>query len=373
MEEFTMNTRIYMGEDSCEKISEFEIKRAFIFCDPFMKQSGKTDLIVTKLVKMRVEYYIFADVVPDPDMTVIQKGLNQLNAFKPDTVFAFGGGSAIDTAKAVVHLYAKMHNIARPRIIAVPTTSGTGSEVTNIAILNRLALGTKQGLVSEAMYADAAVLIPEFLESLPYKVFATSSIDALVHAAESYLSPKATPFTEMYSKQAVEMILRGYGKIAAYGTDVWKEEKEAYLRASTYAGIAFSNSGCAAVHAMSYAFGGKYHVPHGESNYQFFTAVLRMYQTKKPKGKIDVFDRMVREILCREGFAGEETKEDGISLLEELLQNVLVRRPMSDYGAQKEDLDVFAQSTVKNQQRLLANNYAELTQEEIREIYRRCL
>ena len=114
-------------------------------------------------------------------------------------------------------------------------------------------------------------------------------------------------------------------------------------------------------------------MPHGESNYQFFTAVLRMYQTKKPKGKIAVFDRMVREILCREGFAGEETKEDGISLLEELLQNVLASRPMSDYGAQREDLDVFAQSTVKNQQRLLANNYAELTQEEIREIYRRCL
>ena len=81
MEEFTMNTRIYMGEDSCEKISEFEIKRAFIFCDPFMKQSGKTDLIVTKLVKMRVEYYIFADVVPDPDMAVIQ-GIESAECFQ---------------------------------------------------------------------------------------------------------------------------------------------------------------------------------------------------------------------------------------------------------------------------------------------------
>ncbi len=318
----------------------------------------------------------------EPTDEMAQAILEEVQKRDCSRIIAVGGGTIIDLAKALVlkgqdtidQMYAHMADLKKNKtLVIVPTTCGTGSEVTNIAILNRLALGTKQGLVSEAMYADAAVLIPEFLESLPYKVFATSSIDALVHAAESYLSPKATPFTEMYSKQAVEMILRGYGKIAAYGTDVWKEEKEAYLRASTYAGIAFSNSGCAAVHAMSYAFGGKYHVPHGESNYQFFTAVLRMYQTKKPKGKIDVFDRMVREILCREGFAGEETKEDGISLLEELLQNVLARRPMSDYGAQREDLDVFAQSTVKNQQRLLANNYAELTQEEIREIYRRCL
>ena len=103
MEEFIINTKIYMGGDSSEKIADFAIKRAFIFCDPFMRQSGKTDLIVTKLVNLHAEYQIFAEVVPDPDMTVIQKGLNQLNMFRPDTVFALGGGSAIDTAKAVVH------------------------------------------------------------------------------------------------------------------------------------------------------------------------------------------------------------------------------------------------------------------------------
>ena len=317
----------------------------------------------------------------EPTDEMAQALLEEVQKRDCSRIIAIGGGTIIDLAKALVlkgqdtidQMYAHMADLKKNKtLVIVPTTCGTGSEVTNIAILNRLALGTKQGLVSEAMYADAAVLIPEFLESLPYKVFATSSIDALVHAAESYLSPKATPFTEMYSKQAVEMILRGYGKIAAYGTDVWKEEKEAYLRASTYAGIAFSNSGCAAVHAMSYAFGGKYHVPHGESNYQFFTAVLRMYQTKKPKGKIAVFDRMEKgySILLKNT---RNSRKAEARCLEELLQNVLARRPMSDYGAQREDLDVFAQSTVKNQQRLLANNYAELTQEEIREIYRRCL
>ena len=171
------------------------------------------------------------------------------------------------------------------RLIIIPTTCGTGSEVTNISILNRTRLGTKQGLVSPAMFADHAVLIPEFLQSLPYSVFATSSIDALIHAVESYLSPSATPYTEMYSLQAMQDILRGYCQIAERGQHARFQSSAEYLRASNYAGIAFSNSGCAAVHAMSYALGGKYHVAHGESNYQFFTDVLRKYQEKKPDGK----------------------------------------------------------------------------------------
>ena len=95
LEEFIMNTKVYMGEGSCEKIYEFSIKRAFIFCDPFMQQSGKIELVVKKLADMHAEYRIFAEVVPDPDMTVIQKGLNQLNSFRPDTVFALGSGSSI--------------------------------------------------------------------------------------------------------------------------------------------------------------------------------------------------------------------------------------------------------------------------------------
>ena len=109
MEDFIMSTKIYMGEGSCDKIREFQIERAFIVCDPFMQTSGMTDLISDKLSDMGAEYQIFAEVVPDPDLTVIQKGLNQLNIFRPDTVFAIGGGSAIDTAKSIVYLLSLIH------------------------------------------------------------------------------------------------------------------------------------------------------------------------------------------------------------------------------------------------------------------------
>ena len=293
-------------------------------------------------------------------------------------VIAVGGGGVLDIAKLLVlqhvtpilDLYDGKLPLQKARdLVLVPTTCGTGSEVTNISILNRTRLGTKQGLVSPAMFADHAVLIPEFLQSLPYSVFATSSIDALIHAVESYLSPSATPYTEMYSLQAMQDILRGYCQIAERGQHARFQSSAEYLRASNYAGIAFSNSGCAAVHAMSYALGGKYHVAHGESNYQFFTDVLLKYQEKKPDGKIRTLDHFLQNTIAAAGSGAELEGDTGIDLLECLLSKVLERKRMADYGVTREDIPVFAQSTIDNQQRLLKNNYVPLTLEDITAIY----
>ena len=138
-------------------------------------------------------------------------------------VVAIGGGTVIDIAKVLAvgggesidELYGMAPELPKRReLVLIPTTCGTGSEVTNISILNRTRLGTKMGLVGPAMYADAAVLIPQLLEGLPFGVFATSSIDALVHAVESSLSPKATPYTKLFGYKAIEMLIRGYHTIA---------------------------------------------------------------------------------------------------------------------------------------------------------------
>lgn len=143
-------------------------------------------------------------------------------------IIAIGGGTVIDIAKVLAvsagdpldSLYAAPDKIEKKReLIILPTTCGTGSEVTNISIINRTRLGTKVGLVSPHMYADEAVLVPELLNTLPFAVFATSSIDALVHAVESSLSPKATPYTKLFGYKAIEMIIKGYQKIAAEGKD----------------------------------------------------------------------------------------------------------------------------------------------------------
>lgn len=318
----------------------------------------------------------------EPTDVMTQAILDEVNQGNYERVIAVGGGTIIDIAKVLVleggesidALYDNMANLKKKReLIIIPTTCGTGSEVTNIAILNRTRLGTKQGLVSPCMYADYAVLIPEFLGSLPYKVFATSSIDALIHAVESYLSPSATPYTELFSIIAMKSILEGYCQIAEKGQFTRFGHSAEYLRASNYAGIAFGNSGCAAVHAMSYALGGKYHVAHGESNYQFFTDVLYKYQEKKPEGKIQDLEQILSDTISEAGRGAGLTGKTGFELLESLLGKVLPRMRMSDYGATQDDIEPFTQSTIDNQQRLLKNNYVPLTREDIRDIFQQRL
>lgn len=292
-----------------------------------------------------------------------------------DRIIAFGGGTIVDICKVLalkvpensVDLF--MGKVAPEKVkelVVVPTTCGTGSEVTNVAIAELKSLKIKKGIAVDQTYADYAVLIPEALKGLPDYVFATSSIDALIHAMESYLSPKANPFTELYSLKAIEMIMDGYKKVLATGKADQKA-REPYLKdfliASCYAGIAFGNAGCAAVHAMSYSIGGAFHVPHGEANYQFFTEVFKMYMRKEPDGKIKAASEILANILdC--GY--DEVYEK----LEEFLGQIMVKKPLREYGMTEDQIDSFTVSTVENQQRLLGNNYVFLTDDEIREIFK---
>jgi len=247
----------------------------------------------------------------------------------------------------------------------VPTTCGTGSEVTNVAIAELKSLHVKKGLAVEETYASKAVLIPESLSGLPDYVFATSSIDALIHAIESYLSPKASTYTEMYSLAAIEMIMKGYQKIIERGGNKAENRGDLlkdFCLAANYAGIAFGNAGCAAVHALSYSIGGAFHVPHGEANYQFFTEVFKMYMRKDPKGKITKANQILADILgCTADVVYDE--------LEKVLDQLIAKKPLREYGMSEAQIDEFTRSTVENQQRLLANNYVYLTDEEIREIF----
>lgn len=311
----------------------------------------------------------------EPSDTMINAILKQLEQKQYNRIIAVGGGTIIDIAKVIAvsgqtkdvnSLYENMDALkAQHELIVVPTTCGTGSEVTNIAIVNRQKLGTKQGLVSEEMYPRKAVLIPEFIATLPYKVFATSSIDALIHAMESYLSPLATDYTKLFSIAAIEAILDGYCKVA--------EDKSAigslggqFLKASNYAGIAFGNAGCGTIHAMSYALGGKYHVAHGESNYQFMMPVLELYKERKQEGAIKDLETVVGRVLSAK--KGQELQK-----LKELLEKILPHKPMKEYGAVPEDIPLFTDSTILNQQRLLGRSYIPLTREDVQYLFSSCL
>lgn len=288
-------------------------------------------------------------------------------------IIAIGGGTVIDIAKALAvanesasmdELYGVMPNLhKRYELVIIPTTCGTGSEVTNIAVFNRTRMGTKMGLVGPAMYADKAVLIPELLYSLPFPVFATSSIDALVHAVESVLSPKATPYTKLFGYRAIEMLICNYQKIAAEGHDALKPLLDDFLVASNYAGIAFGTAGCGAVHAMAYPLGGKYHVAHGESNYANFTGVMKNYMELRQDGEIGALNRFLADLLHCD-------TSDVYTEVETLLNHILPKKALREYGVTPEDLPEFAASVIKNQQRLLSNAFVEMTYDLVLKVYK---
>ena len=288
-------------------------------------------------------------------------------------IIAVGGGTVIDISKLfalknvspIDDLYdGKLPVVKDKELVLVPTTCGTGSEVTNIAILALNRRGTKKGLAVDEMYADSAVLIPELLGGLPFAVFATSSIDALIHAVESSLSPKGNETTRMFGYKAIEMILNGYKVIAAEGPEARKPLLEDFLTASNYAGIAFGNAGCGAVHALSYPLGATYHVAHGESNYAMFTGVMNAYMAIRSDGEIEKLNRYIAGIL------GCEITEVYIKL-EELLNHLLQKKPLHEYGVTEKDLEEFTDSVLENQKRLLANNFVPLDRTCILGIYKK--
>ncbi len=287
-------------------------------------------------------------------------------------VIGIGGGTVLDCAKLfaleelspVSDLFdKKFRAVKAKKLVLIPTTCGTGSEVTNISILEFKSRNTKFGLADDAIFADEAYIVPELLNGIPYHVFAASSLDALVHATESFLSPKATELSRMFSMGAIERIINGYMRLASDGRGCLDELLPGFCAASVMAGIAFGNAGCAAVHAMSYPLGAVFHVPHGESNYSVFTGVLKKYIQKRPDGDIHVLmERFAKLLGC-----GTEDVPDRLDAL--LSAAAMPRRKLGEYGLTDDMVPDFAVSVTENQQRLLANNYVPLSVEEIEEIY----
>jgi len=287
-------------------------------------------------------------------------------------IVAVGGGAVADTAKflalagshSTVALLEKRAPLVKEKVLViVPTTCGTGSEVTNLAVVAVDEKETKFGLGGAAFYAGQAVLIPELLASLPYDYFFYSSVDALIHAAESLVSPRSNSYTELFSLKAISLILTSYRHITEQGRDARFSQLKSLLLASNYAGIAFGNTGVAAVHALSYPLGGKYHVPHGQANYQFFLPIFLAYDRLRPEGSIRVLRGTIATALAA------DSDHSVWAALEQLLDRLLPLKPLREYGMTSEEIDSFTDSVLAEQQRLLANNYVALDRACIRAIY----
>lgn len=366
MKQIIMKPELHQIDDCKNFVKEFEIgKDDLILTNEFIYQPYFGDLNLEAETIFQEKYG-----AGEPTDVMVDQILMDAAKTGCKRIIAIGGGTIIDIAKVMAvtedekvnDLYDKEILEKKRSLIIVPTTCGTGSEVTNISIINRTKIGTKMGLVSESMFADYAVLIPELLNGLPFPVFAASSIDALVHAVESSLSPKATPYTKLFGYKAIEMIIRGYQEIAAKGAEARIPLLKDFLIASNYAGIAFGTAGCAAVHATSYPLGGKYHVPHGESNYAMFTGVLNTYMGIKQDGEIAVMNQYLAKLLeCSIDVVYEE--------LENLLDQILPKKRLREYGVTEADLTEFTENVMQTQGRLMGNNFVELNDQDILKLY----
>lgn len=212
-----------------------------------------------------------------------------------DRLIAIGGGSILDSAKVLVldttpnvaGLFASnVRPTRKAELILKPTTCGTGCEVTCVAVFDFPSIGSKIGKAFDAGFADHAVLVDEFMSRIPYHVFATSSADALVHALEIYLAPKAYAYTDMFCLSAFRTILHGYKRIVEHGPQIIQHDARSYLMASNMAGIALANVLAGGVHAIAMHFGSMHHVPYGEATRLFLPPVFKIYHEKAPNGKI---------------------------------------------------------------------------------------
>jgi len=345
---------------------------------------GKNDLIFTikpiyeqflNLMNLKCDC-IFQEMFGEGEPTdvMVDKIKSAAGINRYDRIVGIGGGTIIDISKLLclrgtkktLDILKDCTNLVKEKqLIIVPTTCGTGSEVTNISVISFEAKKTKKGIVSDSLYPDHAVLIPELLKALPYRSFLLSSIDALIHASESFLSPRSNAYTDMFCLEAIKAIITGYMALLENGADHRFEILNQFLLASNFSGMAFNNTGVGAVHALSYPLGSAYHIAHGESNYIFFIKIFKTYSSLKPQGKIDVLNKFLSNIL------GIGSTSDVYSYLEEnILNKLLPLKKLAFYGVKKEDLEILADRVIEEQQRLLSNNYTTLSRKEIFDIYK---
>ncbi|WP_162155820.1 bifunctional acetaldehyde-CoA/alcohol dehydrogenase [Staphylococcus epidermidis] len=336
MQWFKLPPKVYFEENSVMYLTEMDnVERVMIVCDPGMVNIGYTDIVeqVLRRRENQPQIKVFNEVEPNPSTHTVYKGLDMFINFQPDTIIALGGGSAMDAAKAIwmffehpetsffgakqkfLDIRKRTYKITKPKnakFICIPTTSGTGSEVTPFAVITDSETHVKYPLADYALTPDIAIVDPQFVLSVPKDVAADTGMDVLTHAIESYVSVMASDYTRGLSLQAIKLTF-DYLKSSVQEND--KHSREKMHNASTMAGMAFANTFLGISHSIAHKIGGEYGIPHGRTNAILLPHVIR-YNAKDPQKhalfpKYDFFraDTDYADIAKFLGLKGNTTEE----------------------------------------------------------------
>lgn len=263
MEIFAIKPKLYFGAEPMAALDALAGRRVLIVTDAFLAGSGLLDRVKARLTGT-VE--VFDKVEPDPSLQLVAQGVAVLRAFRPDAVVAFGGGSPMDCAKGMCW-FSQEH----PPLWCIPTTAGTGSEVTSFAVLTDTDKGVKYPLVEDGLLPETAILDAALLDGVPPHVTADTGMDVLTHAAEGYVAKGASPFSDALAEKAFALAYRRLP--GAFAGD--RAAKADMLLCSTMAGMAFNAAGLGVCHSIAHALGGRFHVPHGRLNALLLPGVVR--------------------------------------------------------------------------------------------------
>ncbi|WJD83552.1 iron-containing alcohol dehydrogenase [Priestia megaterium] len=366
------------GSGSISKIGEeakkLNAKKVIIITDKVIRQTGLLSKVINPLEEAGLATDIIDDVVPEPPFENLEQMITQIEGKGYDLLVGVGGGSALDIAKVLSIMLTnnedvrdlvgieKVKNPGVPTIL-VPTTSGTGSEVTYNAIFTDIRDKVKKGIVSPYLLPKLAIVDPELTLTVPPAVTAATGMDALVHAVESYTAIRAGELTDGIALQAIKLISCSLRKAVYNGKDL--KAREDMAMGSLLAGISLGNAGVGAVHALAYPLGGKFKVPHGVANSLLLPFVMKYNAVADLEKFAEVAKAMGENV---EGLSLREAADRAVQALAQLSKDVGIPSSLKEVGVTASDISDLAEEASKID-RLLNNNPRWLTVKEIKKIY----
>ncbi|MEY8001381.1 1-propanol dehydrogenase PduQ [Clostridium sp. Mt-5] len=377
MSDFKVQTQVYFGNNPLQRLSEFKNERVFIVTDPFMIKSGTINMITDELIKANAEYLVFSDITPDPSTEVVVKGSETMIKFNSNIIIALGGGSAIDSAKAIKYFSSKIkktNNDEKIKFVAIPTTSGTGSEVTDFSVITNTKNNIKSTLVTEELLPDEAILDADLVRTVPDFVTADTGMDVLTHAIESYVSTKANDFTDALSEKAVKLVFENILKVYKNGNDL--EARKKMHNASCMAGMAFNNASLGLNHGMAHTIGARYHISHGRSNAIILSHVIE-YNANIMDFNSSQYTKTAQRYAYLANIIGmpstsiRQAVRNLMDAIKDLLKNMNIPDSLREFGVPKEEfhnsLEEMAQIAIED--RSTSTNPRKPKKEDVKKLF----